>query len=167
MSKYPFKRAFLLIMALVLLQAGCQTVSRRGLKELAILSDPTGADVLIDGKLAGRTPFVLKHINPKKSYWLELFLPSYKHFGGEIASLANREDPYVKIAFIKKGKDYELDPNPLLVVLRSGDDSKPDNMLAFTEMTFEADKLLRDKKISKRHNIRIQEGIVEYFENKL
>ncbi|NPV83773.1 MAG: PEGA domain-containing protein [Candidatus Aminicenantes bacterium] len=48
-----------MILSLIILSS-CQTLSRKTVQDVPATSKPPGVNVLVDGKLAGKTPFILK-----------------------------------------------------------------------------------------------------------
>jgi hypothetical protein len=48
-----------MIISLIILSS-CQTLSRKPVQDIPATSKPPGVNILVDGKLAGKTPFILK-----------------------------------------------------------------------------------------------------------
>jgi PEGA domain-containing protein len=68
-----------LVMGVGLVGASCATIMQGTRQELSIGSSPTGAQVLVDGTQAGKTPYVA-HLKRKDKHVIRLEMPGYKPY---------------------------------------------------------------------------------------
>ncbi|HEY0882791.1 MAG TPA: serine/threonine-protein kinase, partial [Archangium sp.] len=84
--RFPWVRAIALLLAAAAVGFGAVTVMQR-MQEvtLEIVSVPSGAEVVLDGKaLPGRTPTLAKDLAPDRPHRVELLLPGYRPWKNEV-----------------------------------------------------------------------------------
>ena len=155
------KKILLLSFAAALLSA-CSTMTFT--EDVTVDSIPSGANVFVNGELAGQTPTVLS-LDTKSVYEIKLVKEGYKDQTVSLASV--RANPLLKFGpLVDMGYYKELTPAPVNQSLKPAFLPATKGIKPFEDMTsaiMKADQLRKDGKISRDEHSYMLLQITEFY----
>lgn len=143
---------------------GCSSFDEGASQRVDILSYPSGAEVTIGGKDAGKTPLTVG-LGSKIGHEVRISLHGYDTYIGDILpQLGDEGRPSVQFGFAEQRGAYnELKPNPFIAVLRSKDGKQPEDYEIMMSLIEVNDQRFRAGRIDQDTHRKINQAILAHF----